>query len=102
MKFIPFYFDANQFFGTIDSTKEFHRLLGYYDLETVLDCKMAQVMEIDELPKNYHMGSMGVRSGDLRSFGLRREHIPGTVTLEDWAKNRGMDLRKLAETRAEA
>ena len=63
---------------------------------------MAPVLEVDELPKDYFLGNMGVVAGDLRSFGFRREHIPGTVKLEDWAKVRGMDLRAMAKRKASA
>lgn len=101
--FIPFFWDANQFFGTIDSVEKFHELLLYYDIECVCDAKMAPVMEIGELPPNYFLGTQGkVVDGKLRSFGYRREHTPGTVRLEDWAKTRGMDLRKMADRKHEA
>lgn len=107
MRFYPFFWDSNHWFGTIDSVEKFHEMLSHVlrtesDLDHVLSAKMAPVLEIDELPKEYFMGSGGVTSGDLRSFGYRREHIPGTVRLEDWAKTRGMDLRKLSETQAKA
>jgi hypothetical protein len=98
----PFFFDGNQWFGTVDSPEQLYKLLAVYDLESVLDAKMAPQSKIDELPRNYHMGAMDVRSGDMPSFGFRREHIPGTVRLEDWAKNRGMNLRELAKARPEA
>lgn len=102
MRWTAFFWDANQFFGKIDSVEKFQELLSYYDIERVCDAKMAPVMEIDELPPNYFFGTPGVTNGELRSFGYRREHIPGTVRLEDWAKTRGMDLRKLAERKPEA
>ena len=57
---------------------------------------------VDELPPSYHFGARGVRSGDVPSFGFRREHLLGTVRLEDWAKLRGTDLRALATKRPRA
>jgi hypothetical protein len=97
-------------FGKIDSVERWLDMLtyvvgpgGHFDvdkLERVLEAKMAPIMEIDELPNNYFIGNMDVNTGDLRSFGFRREHIPGTVKLEEWAKARGMDLRAMAKRKA--
>jgi len=103
VRWFSFYWDANQFFGEIDSADKFQELLRYYDVDQVCDAKMAPILEIDELPHDYFIGTKSrVVDGTLRSFGYRREHVPGTVRLEDWAKTRGMDLRKLAERKPEA
>lgn len=99
MRFVPFYFDSNSWFGPVDNAMKWVELVAAQGLDDVLNAKMAPVMEIDETPEKYHLGSMDVRSGKMRSFGFRREHQNGTVTLEQWSKNRGMDLRGLGESR---
>ncbi len=98
---IPFWFESNSWFAAVNTEELFFDLLSYHDLEEVLDAKMAPMTEIiGELPENYYkMEAPEVRAGLLPSFGYRREHLPGTVRLEDWAKNRGMDLRELAKKR---
>src|SRR5574341_497453 len=102
MTFIPFFFDGNRWFGTVDSAEKWFELLtAYPEVDHVLDAKMAPQSEIDELPKEYHLGAMGVRTGRTPSFGFRREHT-GDVRLEDWAKTRGMNLRALAVERPRA
>lgn len=108
MKFHPFFWDSNMWFGKIDSVQRWLDMLTHVvgtdveKLDRVLEAKMAPVMEIDELPNEYFLGNNDVNTGDLRSFGFRREHIPGTVKLEEWAKARGMDLRALAQRQAKA
>lgn len=94
--FIPFFFDGNQWFGKVDSVERWRSLLETYpDIDRVLDAKMAPMKEIVDLPAGYHFGVPDVQNGDTPSFGFRREHLPGTTRLEDWAKARGMDLRWL-------
>jgi len=111
MSFVPFYYDDNVWFGVVDSAETWRKLIAaqmqargetYAEaVQGLLDAQIAPVLEIDELPRNYHMGAMGVRSGKLRSFGYRREHT-AKPTLDEWAKARGMNLRKLAEERPQA
>ena len=104
MKFVPFFFDGNRWFGKVTCSEEWFSLLATYDLEQVLTSKMAPQLELDELPPEYHFGAMEVRKEFLPmpSFGHRREHAPGTVSLEEWAKNRGMNLRNLSKQKPEA
>lgn len=94
--FVPFFWDANKWFGKVESEDDLRVLLTYYDIDTVCDAKLAMQSNIDDLPQTYHVGAPDVRSGRTRSFGLRREHR-SSVRLEDWALARGMNLRKLAE-----
>lgn len=82
-KFIPFFFDGNQWFNTVDSPDMWKNLLKTYELEKVLDAKMAPQSD--------------TRKASIANFGFRREHHGGTVRLEDWAKQQGMDLRELAK-----
>ena len=103
MKVPVFYFDGNEWFGVVDSPERWLDLLTSYstdeELARVLDAKMAQAMDVEELPRNYFLGASAVHAGKIPSFGFRREHLPGNVRLEDWAKNRGCDLRALATKR---
>lgn len=105
-KFPTFFFDGNRWFGIIDSPARWFDLLASYnsdeDLQRVLDAKMAPQLEMHELPAEYFMGAGGVYQGDIPSFGFRREHLPGTIRLEDWTKNRGLDLRELTTKRVRA
>jgi len=95
-----FYFDGNEWFGVVDSASRWLDLLASYatdeGLARVLDAMMAPSMEVQALPRDYFLGADAVHAGKIPSFGFRREHLPGTVRLEDWAKNRGCDLRALA------
>lgn len=105
--FPVFYFDGNEWFGVVDCAERWHDLLATYatdeeGLSLVLSATMAFPMDVKELPREYFIGAAAVHEGALPSFGFRREHGPGTVQLEDWAKNRGMDLRALASTRGKA
>jgi hypothetical protein len=107
MRFHAFFWDSNKWFGKIDSPERWFNMLTHVlrdeaDLDRVLEAKMAPVAEISELPPEYFIGNMHVNDGELRSFGFRREHIPGTVKLEEWAKARGMDLRELSKQRPRA
>ena len=103
MRFVPFFFDGNQWFGVVDSDEKWFELLGAYpEVDTILDAKMAPQSELNELPENYHFGAPSVRTGRMPSFGFRREHTPGTVRLEDWAKTRGMNLPTLSDKKPRA
>ena len=92
----PFFWDANQWFGTVDSDEKLWELLGSYEIEDILGANMAPLSYIDTLPENYHMGAIEVRAGEMISFGFRREHTVKSVTLGEWAMHNGMDLRRLA------
>ena len=96
MTFAPFFFDGNSWHGRVDGPEKLAELLRWYDVEDILRAKIAPVSEIAELPADYHLGAMGVRTGAMPSFGWRSEHT-GTVTLVEWARNRGIDLRAMAE-----
>ena len=96
-KFKPFFFDGNAWVGIVRSKEDwFSLLLKYPDYEQVLKAKMAPQAAIDTLPTHYHFGAVEVRTGEMPSFGFRREHVNGTVLLEDWANKLGMDLRSLS------
>jgi hypothetical protein len=98
-----FYFDGNEWCGVVDSSVRWFDLLASYPadegLVSVLDAKMAPSLEVQELPRNYFLGATPVHDGTIPSFGFRCEHLSGNVRLEDWAKNRGCDLRALAAKR---
>jgi hypothetical protein len=80
----------------VDSAEQWQSLLRVYKLEKVLAAMMAPIGDIINLPPMYFVGSPGVHSGKIPSFGFRREHQGGMVTLEQWASGKGMDLRALA------
>lgn len=104
--FPVFYFDGNEWFGVVDGPARWHDLLTSYstdeELAQVLSARMAFPLDVKELPREYFLGAGTVHEGEMPSFGFRREHVSGTVQLEEWAKNRGIDLRALAATRGRA
>jgi hypothetical protein len=94
----PFFFDGNQWSGTVDSAAKWRLLVGAYPvMDKLLSAKMAPQGAIRALPIDYHLAAPGVLDGAMPSFGIRREHIDGTVTLGEWARAQGMDLRALAD-----
>lgn len=104
MSFPVFYFDANSWFGLVDSVDRWQELVSAYGetperLDRLLEAKMAPQSEINELPEAYFAGDPEVVTGQVPSFGFRREHIGGTIKLGEWAKSRACDLRKLAMSR---
>lgn len=96
MDFVPFFFDGNRWFKLVNGVKRWRDLLHIYKLEDVLDAKIAPLKDIKELPAIYHFGTPRVRTGEIPSFGFRREHIDGVTSLEEWAESMGMDLRTMA------
>lgn len=91
MSWKSFFFDGNKWCGVVDSPQTMIKLLQSYDLRDVLKAKIAPVAEIKHLPRGYHFGAANVRTGELRSFGFRREHT-GRLTLAEWAKDNGINL----------
>ncbi len=102
MSFTPFYFDGNQWFGVVDTPAAWQSLAATYLLDRLLSATKAPQSEMAHLPERYFAGAPGVLRGSLPSFGFRREHQAGTLTLGEWARARGMDLRALADQRAQA
>jgi len=97
MKWIPFYFDGNLWFGVVDSPAKFKELLAAYkgDLALLLDrAKRAPVEGVAKLPRSYHLGAAArTRTGEMPNFGFRREHIiDGTQTLGQWFRVHCIDL----------
>lgn len=103
-EFPVFYFDDNAWFGIVDSLARWFDLLSTYATDTTADEALDQVLSaVMAFPMDeYFIEAGGVHTGDIPSFGFRREHAAGTVKLEDWAKNRGTDLRALATGKARA
>jgi hypothetical protein len=99
--FQPFYFDANEWFGVIASDEDWLSLVDDYrsegcELDILLGARMAPKDQIEQLPTYYHLDAPLVRTGEMPSFGFRREHLEGVIRLEDWARERGVDLRAIA------
>jgi hypothetical protein len=101
LKVVPFFFDGNAWSGIVQPVDDLYDLLSCYDIDAICRAKMATTVNISGLPESYHIGAMDVRSGQLTSFGFRREH-QGPLTLETWATGRGMSVRKLAKRKARA
>lgn len=93
----PFFFDGNQWSGAVDSVAKWRLLVSAYPvLDKLLGAKMAPHGAIRALPVEYHLAAPDVTHGAMPSFGFRREHLDGTVTLGEWARAQGMDLRAMA------
>ena len=73
IKFIPFYFDGNQYFGLLESPEDVQILLKVYDYETLRQCK-----------SNFF-------SGARPAFGLYSEykHEP---TLGEWIDKNNLGI----------
>ena len=98
MDFIPFYFDSNRWFGLVDGPEKWFELIAAHegDTDRLLGALNAPLENIMSLPPFYHLDSPEVRRGEIPSFGFRREHLSGTITLEAWSDRVGMDLRAAA------
>lgn len=90
MSWKPFFFDGNQWCGVVTPDK-MADLLRAYTMEDILAAKIAPMTEIDQVPPGYHFGAPGVRTGEMPSFGYRREHT-GDVTLGGWIERQGFAL----------
>ncbi len=103
-RFPAFYFDGNKWFGGVDSEEAWCELVSAYegDVQRVLGARNALHADLAALPENYHLDAPAVREGDLETFGFRREHKDGAVTLDEWARARGVDLAALYAARARA
>lgn len=97
MRFFPFLFDSNNLFRVVDSPSVWRDLVQAEDhtIGQLLEARIAPRSEIQKLPADYFMGSMGVLTGAMPSFGFRREHT-GEVTLGEWASAQGVNLRFVA------
>jgi hypothetical protein len=96
--FAPFYFDGNRRFGLVDSPEKWAEFVFAYegDVGRLLEATQAPMADISSLPPAYHFGTPGVRTGEIPSFGFRREHLAGTITLAAWAAEHEMDLWAMA------
>jgi hypothetical protein len=84
MNIKAFFWDGDRCNGIIDSVERLHDVLDYYTIDEL--CNARQTIQ---LPGSC-VGYLG-----YPSFGYRNEHVSKT-RLEDWAKNKGLNLRAIA------
>lgn len=87
---IPFHYDSNAVFGTIDTPVKYRTLI--HDLMASRHCSQdAALREIlDSRSATWSHPNTVLEAGGLPSFGYRREHVHGTETLAQWAAKNEM------------
>ena len=102
--FPPFFFDGNRYAKTIDTEEGWWELVAAYegDVDRLLAAKNAPLSDVVGLPSHYHLHAPDVQTGAMETFGFRREHHGGTLTLGTWARARGFDLAASAARRPRA
>jgi len=93
MEFRPFWFEANQAWGEVNSLKEWKRILDVHKRvwsnEEISGKKLMAMAHATIKTEEVEGKKKKAREGYIPNFGLYAEH-KSSMTLEDWAKNNNM------------